>query len=229
MGGMDYAAYYRVSTERQGRSGLGLEAQRMAVQQFLIGSQGNLVAEYTEIETGRRRDRPQLQLALDLCAKRRTCLVIAKLDRLARNVAFVSALLESRVRFVAADMPEADLSFLQMSAVFGEWEARRIGERTKAALAAAKARGALLGWGNPARHSEQLVASSKGTQAIRERAARFAANVLPLVESIQRSGITTLCGVSEALNARGVRTARGGQWHPTTVRNLLLTSQSNRP
>jgi DNA invertase Pin-like site-specific DNA recombinase len=222
---VEFAAYYRVSTERQGRSGLGLEAQRNAVQQFLIGSQGKLVAEYTEIETGRRRDRPQLQLALDLCAKRRVCLVIAKLDRLARNVAFVSSLLESRIRFVATDMPEADVSFLQMAAVFGEWEARRISERTKAALAAAKVRGATLGWASPSRHGEQQDASKRGIAAIRDSAARFAANTLPVVESIQRSGVTTLSGVADALNARGVRTSRGGRWHPTTVRNLMSTAR----
>lgn len=224
MTGVCYVSYARVSTERQGRSGLGLEAQRMAVSEYLKGAQGKLVAEFTEIETGRRRDRPQLQAALELCRRSRAILVIAKLDRLARNVAFVSSLLESRVRFVAVDMPEADPAFLQMASVFAEWEARKVSERTKAALAAAKARGTLLGWADPARQGDQLEASRKGVAAIRGRAAQFAANARPIIEAIQRSGVTTLCGIAEALNARGVRTQFGRQWYPTTVRNVLRRS-----
>jgi DNA invertase Pin-like site-specific DNA recombinase len=219
-----YVSYARVSTERQGRSGLGLEAQRMAVTEYLKIAQGKLLAEFTEIETGRRRDRPQLQAALELCRRSKAILVIAKLDRLARNVAFVSALLESRVRFIAVDMPEAEPAFLQMVSVFAEWEARKVSERTKAALAAAKARGTLLGWSSPARQREQRVASQKGAAAIRDRAALFAANTRPVVEAIQRSGVTTLSGIAEALNARGIRTQLGGRWYPTTVRNLLRRS-----
>lgn len=220
-----YVSYVRVSTERQGKSGLGLEAQRMALQQFLIGSQGKLVGEYTEIESGRRRDRPQLQAALELCVRRRATLAIARLDRLARNVAFISSLLESRVRFVAMDMPEADVTFLQIAAVFAEYEARKVSERTRAALAAARARGAVLGWANPSRHGEQREASIMGVAAIRDAAARFAVNTLPIVESVQRSGITSLSGIADALNARGIRTARGGRWYPTTVRNLLVAAR----
>lgn len=216
-----YASYYRVSTERQGRSGLGLEAQQMAVREFLKNSQGKLLREFTEIESGRRRDRPQLAAALELCRRSGASLVIAKLDRLARNVAFVSSLLESRVRFVAADMPEADRAFLQLAAVFGEWEARKISERTSAALKAAKARGALLGWADPSRHHAQREASRQGTSALQEKAVLFAANIRPIIESIQRSGISTLTGIAEALNLRGVRTERGGRWHATTVRNIL--------
>jgi DNA invertase Pin-like site-specific DNA recombinase len=222
-----YVSYARVSTERQGRSGLGLEAQRIAVQQFLNGSQGKLLAEFTEIETGLRRDRPELQAALELCRRSRATLVIAKLDRLARNVAFISSLLESRVRFIALDMPEADVTFLQMAAVFGEWEARKVSERTKAALAAAKARGTVLGWACPTRQDEQRDASRRGVVAIQDRAALFAANTLPIVESIQRSGIASLCGVAAALNARGIRTQRGRRWYPTTVRNLIERSRAN--
>lgn len=215
-----YVSYYRVSTEKQGKSGLGLEAQQMAVREYLKGSQGTLLAEFTEIETGRRKDRPQLVAALELCRRSRASLVIAKLDRLARNVAFVSALLESKVHFVAVDMPEADITFLQMAAVFAEWEARKISERTKAALAAAKARGKKLGWAIPSRIGEQQTASRRGADANRSNATQFASNVLPLVDSIRQAGVVTLQGVAEALNARGVRTARGGQWHASTVRRL---------
>lgn len=216
-----YVSYVRVSTERQGRSGLGLEAQQMAVREYLQASQGKLLSEYTEIETGRRRDRPQLQAALELCRRSRAILVVGKLDRLARNVAFVSSLLESRVRFVAVDMPEADVTFLQMAAVFGEWEARKVSERTKAALEAAKARGTRLGWAMASRAAQQPEASRMGVDAIRQRAALFAANTRPIIESIQKAGVTTLSGIANALNCRGVRTQRGGRWYPTTVRNLL--------
>ena len=142
-----YVTYYRVSTQRQGQSGLGLEAQRSAVQAFLAGKE--IIAEFTEIESGRKTDRPQLVAALALAKKQKATLVIAKLDRLARNVHFISGLLESNVQFVAADMPEADRTFLQMAAVFAEWEATKIRKRTKEALAAAKARGTVLGSPTP--------------------------------------------------------------------------------
>jgi DNA invertase Pin-like site-specific DNA recombinase len=147
--------------------------------------------------------------------------VIAKLDRLARNVAFVSALLESNVRFVAVDMPEADVTFLQMAAVFGEWEARKISERTKSALAAAKARGRALGWSKPSRRSEQRAAASRGAASNKSRAIQFATNVVPIIESVQKAGVNSLAGIAEALNARGVATSRGGTWHPTTVKNVM--------
>lgn len=216
-----HVSYYRASTDKQGRSGLGLEAQRFAVREYLKTSHGQMIGEFTEVESGRRKDRPQLAAALELCRRSRATLVIAKLDRLARNVAFVSALLESRTKFVAVDMPEADVTFLQMAAVFGEWEARRISERTKAALAAAKARGAVLGWAAPGRSEDQRQASERGVQAIKAGAILFAGNTLPVVESIRKSGITSLSGLAEALNARGIGTKRGGRWYPTTVRNLL--------
>jgi len=221
-----YVSYRRVSTDRQGRSGLGLEAQQMSVLGYVTSAQGLLIGEFTEIETGKRRDRPQLNAALELCRRRRATLVIAKLDRLARNVAFVSSLLESKVKFVAVDMPEADVTFLQMAAVFGEWEARRISERTKAALAASKARGNRLGWSMPSRISEQQSASRQGAKANRITAQRFASNVLPIVQSIQSIGIRSLKGIAEELNARRIPTARKGQWHARTVHNLIARAQS---
>jgi len=216
-----FVSYHRVSTERQGRSGLGLEAQKKAVTDYLNGGSWELLGEFVEVESGRKRDRPQLKAALDMCRRQKAILVIAKLDRLARNVAFVSALLESKVRFVAVDMPEADVTFLQMAAVFGEWEARKISERTKSALAAAKARGKALGWSMPTRHDEQRIAATRGAASNSDRASRFAANILPVIESIQRAGIITLSGIADALNARGVATARGRQWYPTTVKAVL--------
>jgi DNA invertase Pin-like site-specific DNA recombinase len=138
-----FVAYYRVSTTKQGESGLGLEAQREAVARHLGTS---LLAEFTEVESGKRSvNRPQLLAALDMCKRKKATLLIAKLDRLARNVHFISGLLESGVEFVAADNPHANKMTIQLLAVFGEFEREQISARTKAALAAAKARGTVLG------------------------------------------------------------------------------------
>ena len=210
---MNYVAYYRVSTDRQGQSGLGLEAQRAAVETF---AKGEIVAEFTEVESGRKSDRAQLAAALAAAKKAKATLVIAKLDRLARNVHFVSGLLESGVPFVCADSPEADRTWLQMSAVFAEWEARKISERTKVALAAAKARGVRLGSPTPA------AGSKAGNEAIQARAQAFAQRVLPIINSIKSQGMTSLRDIAAELSARGVQTARGGsQWHASQVGNLL--------
>jgi len=210
---MNYVAYYRVSTDRQGQSGLGLEAQRAAVETF---AKGEIVAEFTEVESGRKSDRAQLAAALAAAKKAKATLVIAKLDRLARNVHFVSGLLESGVPFVCADSPEADRTWLQMSAVFAEWEARKISERTKVALAAAKARGVRLGSPTP------TAGSKAGNEAIQARAQAFAQRVLPIINSIKSQGMTSLREIAAELSARGVQTARGGsQWHASQVGNLL--------
>lgn len=210
-----YVAYYRVSTDRQGQSGLGLDAQRTAVAQHIGAAE--LVAEFTEVESGRRNDREQLALALAAAKKAKATLVIAKLDRLARNVHFISGLLESGVPFVCADMPEADRTFLQMMAVFAEWEARKISERTKAALAQAKAKGRQLGCPTPE------IGSAVGVAKIQAKADRYAERVGPLVRDIiKRGGASTLRNIAAALSARGVETRRGNtEWHPSQVANLL--------
>src|SRR6266478_2770642 len=140
-----FVAYYRVSTDRQGRSGLGLDAQREAVFRHLASQAGDLIGEFCEVESGRRSDRPQLAAAIAAAKKPRATLIIAKLDRLARNVHFISGLLESGVEFVAADNPHANKMTIQLLAVFGEFEREQISARTKAALQAAKARGTVLG------------------------------------------------------------------------------------
>src|SRR5437764_2513710 len=140
-----FIAYYRVSTDRQGRSGLGLDAQREAVLRHLADHAGELIGEFCEVESGRRSDRPQLAAAIAAAKKARATLIIAKLDRLARNVHFVSGLMESGVDFVAADMPHANKTMIQIHAVMSEWERDAISKRTKDALAAAKARGVNLG------------------------------------------------------------------------------------
>ncbi len=216
-----FIAYYRVSTDRQGKSGLGLEAQSTAVMDWLNGGSWELIEEYTEIESGNRNDRPQLIKALEACKRQKATLIIAKLDRLARNVAFVANLMESGVEFLAVDMPQANKLTVHIMAAMAEHEREMISQRTKAALQAAKERGTKLGWSIPSRKKEQRQATLKANQANREHASRFATNVLPIVREIEKAGITTLKGMAEALNARGVHTARGGKWYPTTVKNLI--------
>jgi DNA invertase Pin-like site-specific DNA recombinase len=216
----NFVAYYRVSTDQQGKSGLGLEAQRAAVESYLNGGSWKLVGEFTEIESGKNVDRPQLAAALAACKKRKAKLVIAKLDRLSRNLAFIANLIESGTDFVAADNPHANKSMVQMMAVFAEMERDAISKRTREALAAAKARGVKLG--NP-RLAEAV---AKANAASQEAAERFAANVVPIINQIQASGVSSLRGVARALTARGVKTARGGQW---TARAVINALERDRP
>src|ERR1035438_9685306 len=179
-----FISYLRVSTQRQGKSGLGLEAQREAVTSYLNGGTWSLVQEVVEVESGKRNDRPELTRALSLCRIHGARLLVAKLDRLARNVAFISALMESGVEFEAVDLPQANKLTVHIMAAMAEHEAAMISARTKAALAAAKVRGTKLGGHrrNSGRiHSKGFVASLK---VRRESAARRATDLLPIVESI---------------------------------------------
>jgi DNA invertase Pin-like site-specific DNA recombinase len=211
----NFVAYYRVSTDRQGQSGLGLDAQRKAVMDYLDGGNWKLIAEFTEIESGKNSDRVQLRAAQAVCKKRKAKLVIAKLDRLSRNVAFVANLLEAGTDFVAVDNPHANKPMVQMMAVFAEMERDAISKRTKEALAAAKARGVTLG--NP-----RLAEARAAVNAARQEAAdAFAANVRPIIKEIQASGVTSLRGVAKALSARGIKTARGGEWTAVQVADIL--------
>ena len=215
-----FVAYYRVSTDKQGASGLGIEAQRELVTRFLNGGSWSLIGEFTEVESGTRKrlkSRPMLQAALDLARKQKATLVVAKLDRLARDVQFISTLLNGRVPFVCADMPEADKTFLQMMSVFAEWEAKKISERTTAALAALKRQGKVLGSPNPE------IGSAEGVRVIQAKADAYAERVGPVVrEIIKRSGASTLRDIAAALQARGIETPRGNtDWHPSQVSNLL--------
>lgn len=221
---MQFVTYLRVSTERQGQSGLGLEAQRAAVAAYVLG-RGKAVAEFVEVESGKRADRPQLARALAEAKRVGAVLLIAKLDRLARNVAFTANLLESGVEVTAADMPEANRFVLHIMAAVAEQEGRAISERTKAALAAAKARGVKLGWSNPERASEQPQAAKKGAAVNRARALSHAENVSPVIEAI-RAGGASLRQIATELNMRGIKTARGGKWHAMTVRNILAAVNS---
>jgi len=210
-----FVAYFRVSTDRQGRSGLGLEAQREAVESYLNGGRWALVAEFTEIESGKRNDRPELEKALAACKKQKAKLVIAKLDRLSRNLAFIATLMDSGVEFIAVDNPHANKLTIHILAAVAQHEREIISARTSAALQAAKARGKRLG--NP-KLSE---ARRHAALAKKESADRYSANVLPVIHEIQRSGIKSLRGVARALAARGVPTARGGAWTPVQVNAIL--------
>lgn len=209
-----YVAYYRVSTDRQGRSGLGLDAQQQAVQAYLKG-RGQLVTSYTEIESGKKKDRPQLAAALDACRRHKAALVIAKLDRLARNVHFISGLMESGAEFVAVDMPEASRLTLHIMAAFAEHERAVISQRTKDALQIAKTRGVKLGSPSP------KIGAAMRSQVLREKAERFRDIILPIIRELQAQGVTSYNAIARALNARGVPTANGGRWHDTTVRNII--------
>ena len=216
---MLFITYLRVSTVRQGRSGLGLEAQRKAVADHVAGK-GTIAAEYVETESGKRSDRPQLARALAEAKRLSAVLLIAKLDRLARNVAFIANLLESGVEIAAADMPEANRFLLHVMAAVAEHEAQAISDRTCAALAAAKARGVALGWSMPERRDEQRQAARKGADRNAQKADRHAASVLPIIRQIAADG-ASLRQIADKLNTRGIKTARGGLWYAGTVRNII--------
>lgn len=199
-------AYYRVSTARQGVSGLGLEAQRTATTAYIAAIGGELLAEITEVESGKKAKRPELKAAIEMCRKTGATLLIAKLDRLARNVAFIANLLESGVRFVAVDMPNADRFMLHVYAAMGEEEGRRISERTCAALASAKKKGIRLGVNGIALAAQHKAAAEARALAIKETLRR-----LILVEGL------TFRQAAEHMNAMQVPTAGGKDWHSTSV------------
>lgn len=216
---MRFVTYLRVSTDRQGRSGLGLEAQRKAVQDYVSGK-GEIAQEFLEVESGKKNDRPALRAALTEAKRIGATLLIAKLDRLARNVAFIANLLEAGVEIAAADMPEANRFLLHVMAAVAEHEAKAISDRTKAALAAAKERGSKLGWSIPSRRLEQRRASKAGGQKVTENADKHANKMLPLILQLRQQGIS-LGKIAIRLNAMDIGTARGGKWHATTVSNLI--------
>jgi DNA invertase Pin-like site-specific DNA recombinase len=215
--------YIRVSTSQQGRSGLGIEAQREALARFAIGEGFEIIGEFVEVETGKGSDaldrRLQLAAALAKARALRCPVAVAKLDRLSRDVHFISGLMAHRVPFLVAELgPEVDPFVLHLYAALAEKERALIAGRTKSALAAAKAKGIKLGNPNIEAAQEAAVA------AVKAEADRAAGNVLPIIAEIRKSGATTLRAIADALNARGVATQRGGKWHAMSVRNTLARS-----
>jgi DNA invertase Pin-like site-specific DNA recombinase len=212
--------YVRVSTAQQRRSGLGIEAQRAAIARFAEAESYEVIREYVEVETGKGSDaldrRPQLTAALSEAHKRRCSVVVAKLDRLSRDVHFVSGLMAHRVPFLVAELgADVDPFVLHLYAALAEKERALISDRTKRALAAAKARGVNLG-------GPKLPEAREIAQAtIKAHADQHAANVIPIIREAKKAGATSLRDIAEVLNARGIATARGGRWHATSVKNVL--------
>ncbi|WP_339347320.1 recombinase family protein [uncultured Sphingomonas sp.] len=205
-----YISYLRVSTDRQGAAGLGIEAQREAVQRYVACVGGNLLAEHVEVETGRSATRPILLQSIAQCRRDRAVLLIARLDRLARSVSFIASLIDSGVEFVAVDNPAANKPMLQMLAVFGEYERDQIAARTKAALSAAKARGVVLG-----ANGKVLAASHKAA------AETFAETLRGPVQEAFENGAKTLKDVAWHLNEAGLTTSQGSRWSPQSTHRIV--------
>lgn len=206
-----FVAYYRVSTDRQGRSGLGLEAQQEAVRSYLNGGDWQLIGEFTETESGRKDDRPALDQALALCRKRKAKLVIAKLDRLSRSLAFIARLMDAGVEFVAVDNPHANKLTIHILAAVAQHEREMIAERTKAALQASKARGTRLG----------SYGADHLAPALRAEAVERARELAPVVAEIRAAGASSLREIAAGLSARGILTAQGKQWTAMQVKRVL--------
>jgi DNA invertase Pin-like site-specific DNA recombinase len=213
-------SYLRVSTVRQGQSGLGLEAQRAAVEQFCHQHGCEVLAEFVEVESGRKSDRPVLRQALALGKAKRATLLIAKLDRLARNVHFISGLMESGVEFRACDLPDCSRFILHVMAAVAEQEARAISDRTRAALKAAKARGILLGASNAASRNLSDEARRRGARRTAEVAATSYAEVSPVVQELRVGGLS-LQAIALELDARGLFTRTGRPWNAVQVSRVL--------
>ncbi|MAM38508.1 MAG: resolvase [Erythrobacter sp.] len=223
----DYVAYMRVSTAKQGRSGLGLEAQQSAINAYLRPSDRLLTPPFVETESGKRNDRPELAKALHRCKLTGATLLVAKLDRLSRNVAFIATLQEAGVPFVAADMPEANELTIHVMAAMAQHERKAISKRTKEALAAAKARGKSLGgWrersdGKP----RKPVDHHQGTAARQAAAAEFNADIGKAIADLRADGAGTLADIARRLNEEGIKTRRGGRWQATQVKRVLDANQ----
>src|SRR4051812_15184979 len=222
-----FISYLRVSTDKQGRSGLGIEVQREAVSNYLNGGRWTLVSEYVETESGRKSDRPKLGAALSHAKAVGAKLVFAKLDRLTRNVDLLRSLVNSGVDLVFCDLPSVPAGpmgrfLLTQMASVAELEAGLIGERTKNALAAAKARGVKLGNPNGARALRgKQIGNAEAVAKIKEKAAQRAKDLRAIVDDIKSSGITSVRSIADELHARGIHAPRGDTWHPAAVARLL--------
>ena len=215
---MPFVTYLRVSTQRQGQSGLGIDAQEEAVSTYAARTGQPILATFTEVESGTVKDRPQLTAALEMCRQLKAVLLIARLDRLSRNLAFVAQLLDANVEIKAADMPEANRMMLQMLAVFAEHERRLISERTKAALAAAKGRGIKLG-----KNGHELARRAQVD------AQAYAEELLPSFQLAKMAGASSSRDIARYLNDRGLPSREGGAWHASSVGRVLRRLASLGP
>jgi DNA invertase Pin-like site-specific DNA recombinase len=219
---MRVVAYLRVSTAGQSRSGLGIDSQREAIARFVAAEGIEVLGEFVEVETGKGADaldrRPVLREALAQARKAKASIVVAKLDRLSRDVAFIAGLMAQKVPFIVSELgADADPFMLHIYAALAEKERAMISERTRLALAQKKAQGALLG-----NRTNAAEAAAKGRQIRSDAADRFASNVRPIIEQIKARGATTLRQIATELNARGIGTPRGSAWEAATVRNVML-------
>ena len=213
-----FIAYFRVSTQKQGNSGLGLEAQTATIESHARGKGGEIIASFQEIESGKRNDRPELAKALALCRQKKAVLIIAKLDRLSRNVAFIANLMESRVEFIACDMPEATKLTLHIYAAIAEHEREATSKRTRDALQAAKARGQKLGSPRPG--------SAQATAARAQQARQFREGVYSIAQLLRQRGLT-LRQIADEMNERNIKTCNDCHWHGASVGRLLKDAEGN--
>lgn len=214
-----FVAYYRVSTDKQGADGNGMEAQRQAVGRYLATLDCELLGTFSEVESGANNKRPELAKAIALAKSKKAILVIAKLDRLSRNAAFLLQLQDSRIDFVCCDMPQADPLSIGILALLAQRERQLISERTRAGMAVAKARGAQIGNPNPA------ASLKRATRANSERKKAFAESILTAIEEIRGTGISSLNRIADCLNKRGEKTRLGGVWTATAVKRVIEAAQ----
>jgi len=217
-----YVCYYRVSTRDQKRSGLGLEAQREVVEDFLKGNGHEVVGEYTEVESGGKNDRPELTKAIRDCELKGARLIVSKLDRLSRDLHFITALQQSAVQFTVAEIPDATELTINLLAAVAQHERKLISGRTKAALQAAKDRGVRLG--NPKLLRGERIAPADTSHANKARTAKaddYARKMSSVIEELQAKGTTSLSGIADSLNEAGYQTSRGGSWYPNSVKRII--------
>jgi DNA invertase Pin-like site-specific DNA recombinase len=212
-----HIGYFRVSRDSQKIDGYGISSQKEIVRRFVESQNGVLEMEFSEVESGKYSDsdRPQLAAALDYCKRNKTTLVIAKLDRLARNAEFLLRLQNSGVEFVCCDCPNADRFTVGILALVAQRERELISERTRLGLAAAKSKGVKLGTPNPQKAVNAMRAANKAAKS------KFVGKVFPIIQGIQSAGVKTLQGIADCLNRRGIPTRSGKTWHPSSVRNVI--------
>lgn len=216
---MNFIAYYRVSTQRQGQSGLGLESQQSVVADYINRQEGVLLHQYTEVESGKNNNRPELAKALQHCQLTNSTLIVSKLDRLSRDLHFLSSVMQSNIKFICCDQPNSGPLVLQVLAAVAEEERRAISTRTKLALTEAKKRGVELG--NPNFNEVRNTCTSNAHSQFMTNTKKYREAILPVIENVKAAGTTTLKGIAEELNRLGFKSRTGKQFYPSTVRGLI--------